>query len=133
MRDDLVDDGEEHAEGILDGPGLRAGGTDWTPIPAAGVVAHGLRQVFGRETRLHPLAEVGRYTWRATRSRPGRMVCKVPDAGRRRGASRPRSRRWRPPGARRSADVLPPREDVPAGADVSGYQRAPRRERAAAR
>ena len=34
------------------------------PVPAAGVVAHALRQVFGRESPLHPLAEVGQYTWR---------------------------------------------------------------------
>ena len=48
MRDDLVDEGAEHDEGVLDGPGLRAGGTDWLPIARGRRDAHALRQVFGR-------------------------------------------------------------------------------------
>ena len=35
-RDDWLDEGQEHAEGTIDGGGVRAGGTDWTPVPAAG-------------------------------------------------------------------------------------------------
>ena len=130
VRDDLVDDGAEHAEGVLDGPGVRAGGVDWTPVPPGGIVAHGLRQVFGQETPLHPLAEVGRFTWRAhevEHRADGLNVPTLADAG----AVAPEA----PPRAvARSAplsDVLPAREAVPAGADVSGYEPASRRGRAA--
>jgi hypothetical protein len=47
-RDDLVDieAGQEHPEGTID-RGVRAGGRDWTAIPAPGLVAHALLQVFG--------------------------------------------------------------------------------------
>jgi len=65
VRDELLDEGQEHAEGVLDGPGLRAGGTDWTPVPAAGVAAHALRLVFAGFGPLHPLAQVGKYAWRS--------------------------------------------------------------------
>jgi hypothetical protein len=131
VHDDLVDDGQEHAEGVLDGPGLRAGGVDWLPVAAGGVTAHALRQVFGGEGPMHPLSQVGRYTWRAHEVEVRADGLKVPalaDAG----AVAPE-----PPvrTAARGAplsDVLPPR-DVPAGADVSGYRRAPRAERKAAR
>jgi hypothetical protein len=77
VRDDLIGEDQEHAEGTLD-RGVRAAGTDWTPIPAAGVVTHALRQVFGREGPLHPLAQVGQYTWRPfeVEARPDRL--KVP-------------------------------------------------------
>jgi hypothetical protein len=49
VRDDLVDveTGAEHAEGTLD-RGVRAGGRDWTEIPAPGLIAHSLTTVFGR-------------------------------------------------------------------------------------
>jgi hypothetical protein len=65
VRDDLVDvdDGQEHAEGALE-RGLRAGGVDWIPVDAAGLTAHAARQVFASYGPLHPLAEVGKYTWR---------------------------------------------------------------------
>lgn len=130
VHDDLVDDGAEHAEGILDGPGLRAGGIDWTPVPSGGIVAHGLRQVFGAETRLHPLAEVGKFTWRpheVERRADGLNVPTLADAG-------AVAAEVAPVAVARSAplaDVLPPREGVPAGADVSGYIRAPRHGRVA--
>ena len=130
VRDPLADGGAEHAEGVLDGPGLRAGGVDWIPVPGAGIVAHGLREVFGGESPLHPLAEVGRYTWRpheVERRADGLKVPTLADAGAVAPAAPPRA-------AARSAplsDVLPPREAAPAGADVSGYEPASRRGRAA--
>jgi hypothetical protein len=48
VRDDLVDvdTGGEHAEGTIDG-GVRAGGVNWTPVVAPGLVAHALLAVFG--------------------------------------------------------------------------------------
>lgn len=131
VRDDLVDDGGEHAEGVLDSHGLRAGGTDWTPIPAAGVVAHGLRQVFGHENTLHPLSQVGRFTWRAheVESRPDELrVPTLADAGVVPPETMPRVIARSAP----LADVLPPREDVPGHVNVSGYEpAAPRRGRTA--
>jgi len=129
VRDDLVDEGQEHAEGVLDGPGLRAGGIDWLPLPGAGVVAHALRQVYGRESPLHPLAEVGKYTWRPheVEARPdGLKVPTLADAG----AVAPEAPPRATPRSAPLADVLPPRET--AGGDVSGYQpAAPRRGRTA--
>ena len=132
VHDDLVDDGQEHAEGILDGPGLRAGGTDFTVIPAGGIVAHALRQVFAGEGPMHPLAQAGRYTWRAhevegradglvvpTLAGAGAVAPEVPVRTVARGAP--------------LSDVMPPREDVPAGTNVSGYHPAPRGERKSAR
>ena len=90
----------EHAEGVLDGPGLRAGGTDWTPVPARGVVAHALRQVFGRKARC-TAGEVGKYRWRPHEVEHRADGLKVPtlaDAG----AVAPEApRRVRPPGAAR--------------------------------
>jgi hypothetical protein len=61
VRDDLVDveAGQEHPEGVLD-TGVRAGGTDWIPVPAQGVVDHAVRQVFR-----DPLTQQGRFRWRA--------------------------------------------------------------------
>jgi hypothetical protein len=49
VRDDLVDvdEGQEHPEGTMDGGGLRAGGVNWTPVPAPGLVAGALLAVFG--------------------------------------------------------------------------------------
>src|SRR5690242_11973378 len=47
VRDDLVDEDAQHPEGTIDGGGLRAGGVDWTPVPAAGLVANALTTVFG--------------------------------------------------------------------------------------
>ncbi len=84
VRDELADGGAEHDEGILDGPGLRAGGTDWTPVPAGGVAAHALRLVFAGAGWQHPLADAGKYAWRSfeVEQRPDRL--KVPtlkDAG----------------------------------------------------
>jgi hypothetical protein len=48
VRDDLVDvdAGGEHGEGTIDG-GVRAGGRDWTPVPAPGLAVHALLAVFG--------------------------------------------------------------------------------------
>ncbi len=126
VRDDLVDDGAEHAEGVLDGPGLRAEGIDWLPVPGAGVVAHALRQVYGRESPLHPLAEVGRYTWRPHEigARPdGLKVPTLADAG----AVAPEAPPRAIPRSTPVADLAPPRE-TPAR-DVSGFVRAPRHER----
>ena len=65
MRDDLVAEGGEHGEGTLEGGGLRADGVDWTPVPAGAIEAHALRQVFGGYSAVHPLAQVGKYQWRA--------------------------------------------------------------------
>ena len=130
VRDDLVDDGAEHAEGVLDN-GLRAEGTDWTSLPAGAVTAHALRLVYGDCGPLHPLSAVGRYRWRAheVEQRPDELrVPALADVD----ALAPEP----PPrviarGAR-LADVLPPPEDVPGNADVSGYQpAAPRRGRTA--
>ncbi len=128
VRDDLAD--EDHDEGALDGPGLRAGGTDWLPVPGAGIVAHALRQVYGQESPLHPLADVGKYRWRSfeVEARPdGLKVPTLADAG----ATVPETPQ--PVVARPAplADVMPPRE--PASGDVSGFQRAPRGERKTAR
>ena len=126
VRDDLVDEGAEHAEGVLDGPGLRAGGTDWTPVPAAGVVAHGLRQVFGPAGALHPLAEVSRYAWRPHEVEARADDLKVPtlaDAGAVAPEAPPRVIARGVP----IADVMPAREA--ASGDVSGYEPGPRRER----
>ena len=126
VRDDLDGDGAEHDEGVLDGPGLRAGGTDWTPVPAAGVVAQGLRQVFGPAGALHPLAEAGKYTWRPheVEARPdGLKVPTLADAGAVAPEAPPRVTARSAP----VADLAPPRK-TPSG-DVSGYQRAPRHER----
>jgi hypothetical protein len=60
VRDDLVDvaGGQEHPEGTAD-VGLRAGGVDWIPVPAQGVVDHAVRQVFR-----DPLTQQGRFRWR---------------------------------------------------------------------
>ena len=126
VRDNLVDDGAEHGEGVLDGPGLRAGGTDWTPVPGAGVVAHALRQVYGREGSLHPLAEVGKFTWRPHEVEARADDLRVPslaDAGAVAPEAPPRAIARGTP----LADVLPARES-PAG-DVSGFVRSPRHER----
>ena len=126
VRDDLVDDGAEHGEGVLDGPGLRAGGVDWLPIAPGGVTAHALRQVFGGESPLHPLAEVGKFTWRAHEVEAradGLRVPSLSDAGAVAPEVLPRAIARGTP----LADVLPARES-PAG-DVSGFVRSPRHER----
>ena len=130
VRDDLVDEHAEHDEGVLDGPGLRAGGVDWTPVPAAGVVAHSLREVFGAAGPLHPLAEVGKYAWRPheVEARPdGLRVPTLADTGAVAPEAPPRVIARGTP----IADVMPAREA--ASGDVSGYQPAPRRERRTAR
>jgi hypothetical protein len=119
-------DGAEHDEGVLDGPGLRAESTDWTPAPAAGIVGHSLRQVFGAAGPLHPLAEVGKYAWRPHEVEARADGLKVPtptDAGAVAPEAPPRVAARATP----VADLAPPRK-VPAG-DVSGFQRARRHER----
>lgn len=73
VRDELVDEGQEHAEGCLDSGGVRAGGTDWTRAPAAGLAAQALQVVFtAAEGWTHPLAATFRYAWRPheTTARP---------------------------------------------------------------
>ena len=82
VRDDLVDvaTGGEHAEGTLDG-GVRAGGVDWTPVPAAGLIAHALLAVFGAFRG--PFAYM-RHTWppHQVAARPdGLNVPSLEDAG----------------------------------------------------
>ena len=118
VRDDLADDGAEQAEGVLDGPGLRAGGTDWLPVPGAAIVAHALRQVYGRESPLHPLADVGKYAWRPNEieARPdGLKVPTLADAGGHRpgAGDRPQRAGHRPGAAtedsQRGCQRLPPR------------------------
>ena len=83
-RDDLVAEGEEHAEGVLDGHGVRAGGVDWTPVPAPGVVSHALRQVLDTAPGFRgPFAHT-KYVWRAheVERRPdGLEVPTLADAG----------------------------------------------------
>ena len=128
VRDDLVDEGQEHAEGVLDSQGVRAGGIDWTLVPAGGVVAHGLREVFGRESLLHPLSQIGRNAWRAheVEARPnGLKVPSLADAGAVAPEAPPRVIARGAP----LTDVIPAREA--ASGDVSGFERAPRRGRAA--
>ena len=80
VRDDLVDvdAGEEHAEGLLE-QGVRVGGVDWTPIPEGGVEAHALRAVFGGFNPMHPLAQIGKYTWRSFEVEARADGLKVPD------------------------------------------------------
>ncbi len=70
VRDDLVPEGGEHPEGILEAPGLRAGGVDWLPVPVAGVVDTAMRQVF-----MDPQTQAGRFRWRPheTTQRPDRL------------------------------------------------------------
>jgi hypothetical protein len=59
VRDDLVPEGAEHAEGTLEAPGLRAGGVDWLPVPLQGAVDHAMRQVF-----TDPQTQMTRFRWR---------------------------------------------------------------------
>ena len=128
--DNPVGDGAEHNEGILGDAGLRAGGVDWIPIPAAGIVAHALRQVYASAGPLHPLSQVGRYSFRPheVESRAdGLRVPSLSDAG----ATAPEAPPRAIPRGAPVADLLPPREDVPANVNVSGFERAPRRGRAA--
>lgn len=85
VRDELVDvdAGQEHAEGVLDGPGVRAGGIDWRPVPAPGIAAHALRLVFRLPGLRGPFAAT-RYTWgpHQVESRPdGLKVPSLEDAG----------------------------------------------------
>jgi hypothetical protein len=84
IRDDLVDEGQEHAEGVLDGPGLRAGGTSWTPVPAAGVAVHALRLVFDAAGGFRGPFSHMRGWWRAheVESRPdGLKIPSLEDTG----------------------------------------------------
>jgi hypothetical protein len=81
VRDDLLDEGSEHPEGTMDGGGLRAGGVDWTPVPAAGLVAGALTATFG--VFRGPFAAL-RFAWPAhqTTTRPdGLRVPSLEDAG----------------------------------------------------
>ena len=131
VRDPLADGGAEHAEGVLDGPGLRVAGVDWIPVPGAGLVAHGVRQVFGGESPLHPLAQVGKFTvaplMRSSTGPDGLRVPSLADVG----AVAPEAPRRAVARTAPLADVLPAREAVPAGADVSGFE--PRRRGAGGR
>lgn len=131
VRDDLVDEGLEHAEGCLDSQGMRAGNVDWTPVPAAGIAAHALRLVFAGFGPLHPLAQIGKYTWRPfeVEGRPDKLrVPALADVGAR-----------IPPGPSRA--VMPERLSVaetvarPPESLPGGYYRdpPPRRAKAAAR
>lgn len=83
VRDDLcdVEAGEEHPEGVLDGGGVRAGGVNWTPVPAAGLAAHALQQALGSGVGPMHMALIGRYVWRAheVESRPDGL--RVPSLG----------------------------------------------------
>lgn len=84
VRDDLVDEGQEHAEGVFDRAGLRAGGVDWTPVLAGSLEAHALRLVFGGYHPSHPLQAIGKYQWRPheVQARPdGLRVPVLKDAG----------------------------------------------------
>jgi hypothetical protein len=89
VRDDLVDEGQEHAEGVLDTGlggllGLRAGGVDWTPLPPGGVTAAVLRQVYGHLGQAFPLGAPLRHHWRRheVETRPdGLKVPTLEDAG----------------------------------------------------
>ena len=99
-------------------------------MPAAGLVAHGLRQVFSAAGPLHPLADLGRYAWRPheVEARPdGLKVPTLADAGAVAPEAPPRVAARSTP----LADVMPPRE-APSG-DVSGYKPAPGAKRKAAR
>jgi hypothetical protein len=80
VRDDLVDveTGGEHAEGTTD-RGVRAGGVDWTPVPAPGLIGHALLQTFGRF--FGPFASM-RHQWPAyhVESRPDQLAVPTLDA-----------------------------------------------------
>jgi hypothetical protein len=79
VRDDLLGDGTEHPEGTLDSGGLRVGGTNWTPVPAAGLVASALTTVFG--VFRGPFAGL-RWPAHQTTTRPdGLRVPSLADAG----------------------------------------------------
>ena len=72
---------QEHAEGTLDGGGLRAGGDELDACSCAGLVAHALMAVFGRFRG--PFASL-RFAWPAhqTTTRPdGLKVPTLKDAG----------------------------------------------------
>ncbi len=102
------DEDAEHEEGILDAGGLRAAGTDWTPLDAAGVIAHGLRLVFAAAGPAHPFAGIGRYTWRAHEVEHRADGLKVPtlaDAGAAAAESPRRARTARPSARSMSAPV----------------------------
>ena len=82
-RDDLLAEGAEHPEGTID-RGVRVGGIDWTPVPAAGVAAHALRQVLDAVPGFRGPFAATKYTWRPheVESRPdGLKVPTAKDAG----------------------------------------------------
>ena len=108
---------------MLDAGGLRADGTDWLPVDAGGLTAHAVRQVFSGYGPGHPLAEVGRYRWRAHEVEARSDELRVPvlaDAA-------------LPPVPERARAVPAPHEMVPpALAPQDGvYRDPPRRGRAA--
>jgi hypothetical protein len=51
------------SEGVT-GRGLRLGGTEYTPVPADGVAANAVRQVFEYTGSRGLLSQLGRYRWR---------------------------------------------------------------------
>jgi hypothetical protein len=117
VRDDLVDvdTGGEHAEGTIDG-GVRAGGVNWTPVVAPGLVAHALLAVFG--VFRGPFAGM-RHTWPAhlVESRPDGLA--VPSlAGV--GVTLPTEAAPATPARVSVADMGP--AVVANAADVSGYK-----------
>ena len=121
VRDDLVDvaTGGEHPEGTLDG-GVRAGGRNWTPVPAPGLVAHALLQTFG--SFRGPFAYM-RHAWapHQVESRPdGLAVPTLADVG----VTLPPAPMPVVARAAPLSDVLPAASAN--GADVSGYSPGPR-------
>jgi hypothetical protein len=119
MRDDLVDEGLEHPEGVTEGGGLWVGDVIWTPVPAPGLVAHALLAVFGMFRG--PYASM-RFAWapHETTARPdGLRLPTVKDAG----AVLP-PEPAAPVAARAAVVERPPPPPQP---DKYGYEPAPRR------
>jgi hypothetical protein len=119
--DDLAD-GVEHSEGVLEQGGLRVAGTDWTVLPGGGVVAHALRQVYGQESAMHPLSQVGRYVWRAHQVEHRADGLKLPVLAAPAAAAVP-VQASRPS----VTDMLPPAEVPAPGSNPTGYEPSPAR------
>lgn len=125
VRDDLSAGGEDHEEGALD-QGVRAGATDWLPVPPGALAAHACRQVFAARGPLHPLSQAGRYVFRPHECEARADGLRVPvlDAG-----------TVLPPVPQRARAIPAPFEPVPPVLAPQGgvYRDLPQRERKAAR
>ncbi len=129
VRDDLLDEGQEHAEGVHDGPALRAAGTDWsTRSRRAASSPTRCGSVFADAGPRHPLAAFGKYLWRSFEVEAGPDGLKVPtlkNAGATLPPVPPRPVMPERPSAR---DLVAP----PVLAREGGYYRRARRDRRSA-